>query len=363
MLWLHEFFSPWFDRGGGAPDVAVRVSVDPRRYDDLHARGPGHASVDAFMMDTRVIRYPVWSGPHDRLTFLDEPCAIAFQVGIDGVDIVCRERGAASRLRVMRVVREFAMGAAQSVGGRFLHAAAVSSAGRAMIITGPRNAGKTTLLSYLLTHLELSFLSNDRLLVSLEGDRVTLRGMPTIVSIRDGTLALFPDLDRAARADLFNSRLTVEESREDQVEVRPRGRQGKKGASPAQYCTLMGCEPVRDARAACILFPRLTGRPGGLSVRPLDRAMTLRCLREGLFGNIAPERLSEAFTLASPAFRSPGARNDADPLECLGREAPGYICELGTDSCKSPEAARQLVQLLRPGGVDCDNTGLSRVSG
>lgn len=348
--WLREFLTPWFDTGFDTADVTVRVMVDAEYYSQLYSRGDGGGHVDAFMMDTKIIQYPLWRVPGERSTFLDITRSVFFQLHSEGVDLICRDRGPESRLLIMRVVREYAMSAAQETGGRFLHASSISMSGRAMLITGPRSAGKTSLLTYLLSYLPAHFLANDRVWVDRRNGNVRLRGMPTVVSIRDGTLGLFPDLQRSLRASRFNSRLNLAEcGRVDGIDIGGR-RPGKKGVSPAQFCALMECEPVRDAFAAAIVFPRQTGQPGGMVLRALDKSDTRSYLCQGLFGHIGPGSLSEVFTLDGRSYGVATASNDGELLDMLSADVPGYVCEMGTDAYADSEGAYHLQQLLRPEG-------------
>ncbi len=346
LSWLKEFLTPWFDLGDGVADVIVRVVVDPQRYSALLRQGPGQRSVDAFMMDTRVIQYPLWNTLTERPIFFDEARVLFFEVGEGSIEIICREHEPGARLGIMRVIRELAMGAAQHAGGRFLHAAAISISGRALIIAGPRSAGKTSLLTYLLSHLEADFLTNDRLLAMPAGEVVGLRGMPTIVSIRDGTLGLFPRLRDSLQTQGFTSRRTLQECREAGDIVSANATPGRTGISPAQYCALLGCEPARDSRASVLLFPRQTGQPGGVELQRLDRKTTAAMLRQGLFGYIGPDKLSAIFTLPAKPSPTLTAKTDTALFDWLSGSLPGYSCSLGTDAYATPDGARTLQELI-----------------
>lgn len=343
--WLREFLEPWFERGDQSPRVRVRMRVDPLEFARLCRQGTSGREASTFMMDTRVIRHPVLRDSAGRnLRLLDERHSLIFQRVGGAIDIICRAPDPGARLRLMRVIRELAMGAAQRAGGRFLHAAALTVGGRGLVIAGPREAGKTSLLTYLLSSLDAGFLSNDRLLVPPGEGSVRLQGMPTIVSIRDGTLSMLPELQRALDADAYWSRLTLEECRDGFTHPGRRSRQGRTGISPAQYCRLMGCTPQREGIAAAMLFPQQTGRPGGISLRALEPAEMRHRLPDALFGHIGPHSLSEVFT---PEIDFPArAPSDRELFDRLSRNVPGFVCTLGTDAYSSPEGARHLQEKL-----------------
>jgi hypothetical protein len=299
------------------------------------------------MMDTRIIDYPIWQETAAGPTFFDESRGVLFQQHRGGVDLICRDGGADYRLLLMRVIREYAMGAAQQIGGRFLHASAVAADGQALIITGPRGAGKTSLLTCLLKQEGAGYLSNDRVLVNFEEAGTRLQGMPTVVSMRDGTLDLFPTLRDSLQASRFNSRLTLAGSRAASGSMNRARRPGKQGVSPAQYCALMNCRPVCKAAAAALIFPQQTGRTGGIVLRPLASAESLALLPQALFGYIGPASLSRAFTLAKNAGELSAVMGDEGLLARLASSLPAYICELGTAAYADADGVSQLMALLR----------------
>src|SRR5262249_21756687 len=74
-----------------------------------------------------------------------------------------------------------------------LHAAAVAVGERAVLLVGPKQAGKTTLLVDALASGRAQLLANDRVFVELSARAARAFGMPTLGSRRTGTLRWFPD--------------------------------------------------------------------------------------------------------------------------------------------------------------------------
>lgn len=210
--------------------------------------------------------------------------------------------------------------------------------------------GKTSLLSYVLSYSDARFMCNDRLLVGAHEPALRLRGMPTIVSIREGTLELLPGMRDSIERNRFITRSTMEEARQPDAPSCGPPKQGRYGLSPRQYCALLGCEPVQWARGAVLLLPRQTRRPGGLELKRLDSGEARERLAHCLFGHIGPDRLSEVFTLppGSPGQSKPGS----DEALCAGLASrlACYDCQMGTDTYRCDTAARQLQQLLLAAG-------------
>ena len=196
LRWIGEFFGESYTALGDAePVVEVRLSCD----DQAPEGGAPLGDRLAFALDSGPIWLPSFVGPNfssaDLERLLEADTGIAYDVSTDRSRVVVRYSGnrPAARVRLMRVVREYFHNASLQAGGIVLHAAAVVHDGRAIAIAGRKGAGKTTMLLRLLRDAETSFLSNDRVLVT--GDLTPLaQSIPTVVSLRDGTLAWLPDI-------------------------------------------------------------------------------------------------------------------------------------------------------------------------
>jgi hypothetical protein len=78
-------------------------------------------------------------------------------------------------------------------GCLFFHAAGASDGRHALLVVGPRRAGKTTLLLGLLS-CGWQYIANDYSVVGSDGFTPTLEGWPYPINVREGTLSLFPCL-------------------------------------------------------------------------------------------------------------------------------------------------------------------------
>jgi len=347
ITWLEEFLVPWFDATDRVPDVELRLIFDSMLFDRLYASGSADSSAATFMMDRGTIDFPVWNGISDQLTLYDEKHRLFYLVADRHVELILGDREANARLRVMRVVRELAMGAAQSSGGRFLHAAAFAVDGKAAIIAGPRRSGKTSLLSYVLANSKARFLSNDRLLVKTQPQAIRLRGMPTIVSLREGTVDLFPGMRQSIIDRGYSSKATIRECcASGGLNFFP-AKPGRHGLSPGQFCTLLDCKPEKEAFAAVLLFPRQTGSAGNLQLRRLEPEETQGRLHDCFFGFICPDRQSEVFTRVPKALEKRTAPDNPSLCEALAGSVTAYDCELGNHAFADETGVTQLLRLLQ----------------
>jgi hypothetical protein len=245
----------------------------------------------------------------------------------------------------MRVVRELAMAAAVGRGGLLLHGAAFAIGGRGVVLAGPKHAGKSTLLLHALQAAGTAFISNDRVLFHRVGGRATLRGMPTIVKLRPGTLATFPHVACRIRAQPYHHARTLDEaSRPDaRPHVPPDG--SAVTLTPAQFCVVAEVGSVAEAGAWRLVFPHVRESATGIQLEPLDTVTAARRLRTAWFSAGTPGQVSEAFSGPDGAVSVDEAtlhRRAAD----LTALVPGYDAHLGADAYGAPGAADEFIAQL-----------------
>jgi hypothetical protein len=216
LEWLEEFFVPQFGvEDDAAADWEITVTLDSDRYERLAGLGPSREELLCFALDTRDIHLPRWDTDTPAKVLFDEKSETFFLLESESrrITLVSRGDGGRSRIAVMRVVRELAMNRAQRDGGVILHASAFSLGDRGVIVTGPKGAGKTTLLMYALLATPSDYVSNDRVLLRLDGG-ARIRGIPTIVTLREPTLHFFPPVLERLRESGYTIRLTRREASE-----------------------------------------------------------------------------------------------------------------------------------------------------
>jgi len=350
LQWLSEFFEPAFDVADGIPDVTIKHEVDPLRFEQLVNRGPSGNGLDVFVLDKRVVRFPQWRIPEVDLAFYDGENELLYLLQRHLIVLLTRHYPRKLRTCLMRTVRELAMGVVQRNGGRYLHAAAFALGGQAAIILGPKGAGKTSLLTYILKNTlentQAKFLANDRLMCRQQDSTAYVRGMPTFISIRQGIFDLFPGLEESLKTQRFSARSTLGECRKPGAPDPKTWSDGRRGLSPTQYCSLMDCDAVKAATGAVMIFPSQTREKGGLSLQKLHPDRVEDLLRGCLFEKIRPDRLSEVLSIFPPGPNSDCMVSDDELCRGLTERVPGYECLLGNDAYADTAGADKLVGLL-----------------
>lgn len=346
VSWLEEFLSPPFAvDDDGAASCEVSLTVDPRRYADLVRRGrrPDGASMACFANDTSLTSLPLWSSADAERIVFDRRSNVFYVVRPEqvAIEIVAGRSTIAVRPALMRVVRELAMMHAAGTGGLLLHGGAIVAGGNGFVIAGPKRSGKTTLLMHVLRAARVGFAANDRVAVFADGSVPTVRGLPTIITIRHQTARQFPELRPWLHDSTSHYRRRLSETPATGAGSR-RGGHHPVSMSPAQFCSAMQVPARADARLAGLVFPRVTGRPGPLVMTRLDRTEAAARLRAGLFRADAPVTLAPGLAILPAPATPPASR---DRLCTLLLDAVRmFDCELGRDAYRRADALTGLVR-------------------
>lgn len=336
--WLEEFFTPSFEaREAASTDWNVVLTGDDRLYEALLSGGPegDGAEMDCFALDRGLVRLPVWRSPGDERVLFDGRFRVFYRVAPHraSVQIVTPETNRRCRFALMRVVRELAMSSIEAQGRMLLHASAFTVNGRGTLIAGPKEVGKTTLLMAALQNDGAEFVANDRVVVDVDATPPVLRGMPTLVTIRAAALAFFPRLERTLRQEPFSHWESLRER-----SSRPPTRPGAPiDVTPAQLCDALRVPMSAGGIVHAVLFPRVTGRAGGISLREIGPDAARERLASCLLG--AAGR-SELFT---PQASTENRLGRADLCDALAARVRCFECELGS---KAYDQARSTLELL-----------------
>lgn len=346
--WLESFLRPWFSSADPAAcRHTARLVHDEGRFAELEAasRAARLAPIECFSLDSQVVEHPAW--PMDGATCVaDRGLGCFYLHGGSSTTVVARPGDLRPRLAVVRILRELAAAASSSPRLLSLHAAAVGIGGRAIVLAGPKQAGKTTLLSHLLLTGPGTLISNDWVFVAFDGPeahRPAAHGMPTVVKLRRGSLDLLPSLaagwleggsfllhpDEALGGDGWDP----SDYRDSDCHY----------LSPRQFAARLGTEAVRSAPLAAIVFPRLTSEVDTLALLRLDASSGLERLRACQYGRRNGGGGSTLFGEADPA-------SDA-ALEDLARRVPLFDCLLGPRAYQGDAAVQALMEAL-PAGLD-----------
>lgn len=255
--WLEEFLTPWMaTTRTGAADVVVRFdsSLDAFAALRLQRATTPTRLVPCFALDRRVVTLPGWNDG-DAIVVADDEIDCGYRVTRDRIDVVAPPDARRARIGLMRVVRERLTSVSASIETCLdLHAAAFDVGGRAVIVAGPRRAGKTSLLCHALASGRTGLIANDRVVVRLDGDEATTaHGVPTLVAIRPATLSSFPML-RIAPDERPALRHATEA--EDDAANAPASERDF-SLSPRQLAARLGAPCVAHTPISAVVFPEI----------------------------------------------------------------------------------------------------------
>lgn len=352
LAWLIENLTPAFERVSGTTgDFHVDVATAPDRYGELVATRPAGlvASVPCFTRDQKLTYRPAWE--HGGRTIVDEHRLGAFYVTSDLTVDVVRDRrvdvlaaSGTSRVRTaaMRVIREIAVSSALGdAGAAVLHAAGVGTSSGAVLLAGPRETGKTTMLAALAHALGAAVLANDRTLVRRDAGGWKAHGIPTIVNVRPGTLTLLPELAAAVARVRSSPDLTVAEATAARSLPLGSSPDSRTKLSPAQLAAALGAGRAGRCRVAAVLFP--DPHPGAreITITRLSPHEATRGIATARFGFHADANVPTVFARLAGARRPAGA--DEAVLARLAAEIPCFAIRIDPAALADPTARDRLV--------------------
>jgi hypothetical protein len=325
LRWLQRFVEPQFlARDADAPDQTIRLIVDGDAHAHLTARGPdpGQLTRPCFTLDSGIVSGRLWRAADEAELVYEEARDVFYQrvscrPGV--VDVVTARDTEATRVALMRVVREYAMQYASRAGWVIVHAAAVAFGADAFVIAGPKKAGKTTLLLHALCNEGGAYVSNDRVALRVEPSGVVVHGIPTIMSIRPDSEGWFPGLARKLERAAGDARFSL---------------------PPGELCAALDVESRASARVAALLYPEVDTRSDGMTFEALAGPQTLEALR-GVFFRRSPE--DGMFRIDSRI----GTVSDQVADQIVAR-VPAFRCRLGVGAYREGAGA---LSALRASGL------------
>ena len=339
--WLAEFLEPWFTPSLQAAEWRVRLSLSRDAYAELKDRCP----VDAvprpcFTRDRQTLSLPAW--PADgRVAVADAERSCFLIASPSEVDIVADPDTQRWRFPLMWVFREIAATRARQTQLE-LHAAAVEAAGRAILISGPKWAGKTTLCIHLLRSGQCRLIANDRVFA---GGAVTsgfaVRGVPTAVKLRPDTVAQFPELRRGLpRVPRLYLHTLAELAQLNAAEEVPEA--AELTLSPAQLAHQLHVEALGSAPLGAIVFPELRPDVESWAVERMTPTDVSAQIWANLYGGQPGRRAPTLFEDFDGGASFP-SRSLAD---ALSQVVPGYRVILGRHAYAEPKGACRLLETL-----------------
>jgi hypothetical protein len=246
------------------------------------------------VLDQRTLTTSSWRDPRSGLPAFFDAAHRTFylrQTDSPGVTVVARAGGRLFRGAVMRVVREVAMTRAWTDNSLVLHASAFATEQAAVVVAGPKRAGKTSLLLHALHAPGVAFIANDRVVLAGDGRGFSADGMPSIASLRHSTLAMFPGLSDTLATRGYRAHLTCAEC---EAALPARG-ESDGSTSPAQLCRAVGVPMSARAPAMAILLPHVDLSSSGFDIRPLSRTEADARFEAVRFASTSRGRSSDIF--------------------------------------------------------------------
>jgi hypothetical protein len=235
------------------------------------------------------------------------------------------------RVGLMRVVREIAAACMLAQGNVLdFHTAAFAVGGRAVLLAGPKGGGKTTLLISVLASGRATLIANDRVFVDASARPGQAIGVPTLVSLRDGTLRLFPNLRRGFPK--CPARLhTAELESHDAATLEDDDAPPVFALSPTQLARRLGVSAVRSGLIVAVIFPEICSAADTWSLEPVVSAEGAARLRACLYGTRSGSRSRTVFE-EIVGGRVPRPEERDTLLDRLATWVPLLQCRLGRDA-------------------------------
>lgn len=343
--WLQEFLCPAFDAGECAdPDWHVTLEFGTSRFTQQAQRGDTNElpMIDSFTLDGEFKRHEVWDQTPEsivlRLKGGDVFCEVARhqrKVTLYANSVTCRVRPV-----LMRILREIAT--RQAIHARHIpiHASVVAFEGQAVMLSGLRRAGKTSLMLHALADSHADLVGNDRGFLHVTRAGITVRGMPTILKIRADAMKRFPAVAERYHRQPYTYAETMQESRARFHAVRSvaddESRLDSIRLTTAQLCEFMGARAMQQAPLAAIVFPYIDADVPALRIRPIGpEAAATKLFQEGLLRPSSPLRVPELFAEGSVQDVFEDKRLQ-DICRQVTSRTPCYTCGLGPQAYERP---------------------------
>ncbi|CAK0742051.1 hypothetical protein CCP3SC1_120038 [Gammaproteobacteria bacterium] len=313
--WLSAILHPWCKL---TKPSQGRVSVHMTRSDaqahdleqQVHRAG---TPVACFALDTRTVVLPSWQNG-DSLWITDPEAGCFYGISDTSVHLIARAHSPQARLGLLRLVRELLTGGVLGAGKVIdLHAAAFTRNGKGVLLAGAKGAGKTSLLCHALFSGGAALLANDRVFVDLADKRPIMRGIPTMVAIRPGTLDVFSVL-RLSPSDAHSLASAGPPS------------SPKLHLTPAEFARRLAAPCVSQAVLQAIVLPEISATLETWALERLSRDVAQARLESYRYGAAVGRTKATLFG----AWLGGSTPSPHAPVTHLAQKVPVYRCTLGS---------------------------------
>jgi hypothetical protein len=333
-----EYFDPWFRPTRRAAEWLVRVTTAASAYREKQLSMPTGASPQpCFVHEREVLAMPAWSsGNAIHISDAERSCFLTMRPG--QVEVIADARTRRWRFTLLWVLQEIVATRLRQTHID-VHSACVESAGRGLLIAGPKGAGKTTLSLYLMRSSRCRSIANDRSFVG--GDVPRVFGMPTAIKIRSPTLAQFPELRRGlppvARPYLY-THLELETAAPSEEPV------GSVdfALTPNQLAQRLGAATRASAPLGAIVFPKVDGEKATWDVEPIQVADIAEEIHANLYGAATRDRPTTFFEQLGGGHWHTSPQLVAAVAACV----PAYRVRLGRAAYADRTLSDHLLELV-----------------
>jgi hypothetical protein len=342
LAWLREFLSPAFEFGEAGSSSRFILQSDTRAVEagrrmSLTTRG----QVTAFILDSGVEKLPCQQDSAQEVVAYDRVFdAVYRKVGETTLVLDVPSPGPGRRARGgwMRAIREGAMDHAWLAGGSFFHAAAFVVEGSTVVVAGDKGAGKSTMLCAALLGLRgAEFLANDRLTLHRSGGMLRARALPSIVSIRAGSLGVVPGL--AERFSGMTQDYTGAPLSRESLALR-------RTMAPSQFACALGASMTREAHVGCILFPVIDPQEPDFRVRRLTEIESAQRVLQSAFARHSLGIRSELFAAPDHSGVFPTADQLLSRLSQATSGTPCFEAAVGPGLYQERDGMQRLIDTI-----------------
>lgn len=340
--WTREFFGPALQPAEGDPGPRVRVESSADLFAELVGQRPAEAVArPCFAFDQSMLSLPTWEGERGLLA-ADARRSCMLAIRPSQVDLVGGAMTRRWRFTLVLVIHELV---ATRLRHRQLeiHAAGTEAGGRAILMVGPKGAGKTTLSFHLLRSGLVGWLANDRVFAGAEHGSITIRGVPTALKVRPATVAEFPELHLGV-PEIERPYLYGVDEPMPPPEAEPRESEVLM-LSPSQVARRLGAQRTASAPLGALVFPEVDTSSVGWSLERLAPEEVGTRIWANLFGDAARPRPATVFEELA------GGRSEPDRrlAEEIAAAVPGFRATLGRGAYEDPDFAERFLATIAPG--------------
>lgn len=342
IIWLKEFLYPQFEiTDTPFYDCEIHLILDDKWFNNLFQKGPqSKIKINGFILDKKIVKLILWQSSRNCQILFDEECNVFYLISYEKKEVSVLAHHTKSigfRTALMRVIAEYAMNYSRTHDGCFIHSAAFSYDGKGIIIAGPKNSGKTSLLIYFLQNLPSQFISNDRVLVCFNEGTPIIYGMPTVITVSENTLQMFPQLKINFARYYFHHRDTIDETLQRKRNPYELGYK-EFTFSTGQFCKLLEVKSSSGSKLSAILFPCISKKGDFIFLEKLPKVVVLERLKEARFAKDIMESQS-FFHLNDNNHSSLRGVLSYEDLVCkLAHRIPCFDCYLGFQTYEGNKA-------------------------